>query len=51
MLKELEAIFNKQNKLDIQQYYEDGIFTDSKGNSFGTRVVIIIPKVYNYDLL
>ncbi|MBK8564423.1 MAG: hypothetical protein IPN76_14075 [Saprospiraceae bacterium] len=32
MLKELETIYNLQNRLPISQRYEDGIFTDETGN-------------------
>ncbi len=48
MLSEIEKIFNKQNKLKISQQYIDGIYTDSEGLSYGTKVIITIPKQYNY---
>ena len=50
MLKELETIFNKQNELPISQIFEDGIFTDENGMQYGTRMVIRLPRKYNYNL-
>ena len=48
MLSEIEKIFNKQNKLKISQQYIDGIYRDSEGLYYGTKVIITIPKQYNY---
>ena len=48
MLNELMFIFNKKNKNNMRQYYEDGIYTTSEGIHFGTRVIIEIPKGYKY---
>ncbi len=50
MLTEIEKIFNKQNKLKISQQYIDGIYTDSEGSTYGTKVIITVPKQYTYIL-
>lgn len=50
MLKELETIYNNQNDLNLSQTYEDEILTDESGKSYGTRVIITIPKNYNFEL-
>ena len=52
MLKELHTMFNQSesNKEKIESWYEDAIFTDELGNTYGTRVHIRIPKVYQYKL-
>ncbi|MEO6038459.1 MAG: histidine kinase, partial [Saprospiraceae bacterium] len=50
MLQELATIYNRQNRLPIEQQYEDGIFTTPDGKIYGTRVIIRIPKIYQYDL-
>lgn len=50
MLKELETIFNKHNEFHLQSWYEDDIFTNEKGEKHGTRVHIVIPKNYIYDI-
>ncbi len=50
MLKELEEIFNKQNDLVLQSWYEDAIFTNENGEGYGTRVHIALPKKYNYEI-
>ncbi len=50
MLKELETIHNRQNALPLEQHYENGIFVDADGRAYGTRVVVRIPKQYNFDL-
>ncbi len=49
MLQELELIYNKQNALPLEQRYEDGIFVDAAGERFGTRVVVRMPKQYNFE--
>ena len=50
MLRELEKIYNKNNRLKISQTYYDGIFTEETGEKYGTRVVIRIPKAYSYKI-
>jgi len=50
MLRELENIYNRSNKLHISQTYYDDIFTDATGRAYGTRVVIKIPKNYDYNI-
>jgi len=50
MLKELETIFNKQNELSISQTFEDDIFTDKHGEKYGTRMIIRLPRTFNYNL-
>jgi len=50
MIKRLIEIFNTKNKEKVIQYYEDGIFTDSKGIKHGTRVVIRYPLYYSFNL-
>lgn len=50
MLKELETIFNKQNELALSQTFQDDIFTDEKGNKYGTRMIIQLPRIFNYEL-
>ena len=49
MLQELEFIYNKQNTLPLEQRYEDGIFEDARGRYFGTRVIVRMPKRYNFE--
>ncbi len=49
MLQELELIYNKQNALPLEQRYEDGIFVDAAGERFGTRVIVRMPKQYNFE--
>jgi hypothetical protein len=50
MLKELEKIYNQQNKWKISQHYEDDIFVNDQGIKHGTRAIVRIPKQYNYQL-
>ena len=50
MLKELIEIYNLNNTYKLSQKYEDGIFSTSSGEKYGTRVILQIPKKYNYDL-
>lgn len=49
MLKELETIYNKQNALPLTQEYEDNIFVDASGKGYGTRVIVRMPKDYNFE--
>ncbi|MCB0648487.1 MAG: histidine kinase [Saprospiraceae bacterium] len=49
MLQELHQLFNVVNSCKISQEYEDDIFGESE-TSFGTRVKIVIPKEYKYEL-
>jgi S-adenosylmethionine:tRNA-ribosyltransferase-isomerase (queuine synthetase) len=49
MLRELEAIYNKQNQLPLEQLYQDDIFVDAAGNGYGTRVIVRMPKDYNFE--
>ena len=49
MLRELEMIYNKQNTRPLQQLYEDEIFTDASGKGYGTRVIIRMPREYNFE--
>lgn len=49
MLKELETIYNRQNPLPLEQIYQDDIFMDAEGKSFGTRVIVRMPKDYNFE--
>ena len=50
MLQELETIYNTQNQYHLEQFYEDNLFTLPDGTQYGTRVVIRIPKKYNFEL-
>ncbi len=50
MLQELEVIYNRQNRLPIEQTYEDNICVDDEGKLHGTRVVVRVPKNYNYEI-
>jgi sensor histidine kinase YesM len=50
MLQELEIIYNKQNNFEIKQFYEDEIFETTGGVKYGTRVILQIPKQYNYEI-
>ena len=50
MLRELATIYNRQNRLPIEQEYEDGIFVTPDGLPYGTRVIIRIPKAYHYAI-
>ena len=50
MLAELIRIFNSKNHQKITQRYEDEIYTDATGKGFGTRVIITIPKKYQYAI-
>ena len=49
MLVEMAEITNRHNADKISYRYEDGIFTDSKGLRFGTRVHLFFPTTYNYE--
>ncbi len=49
MLKELETIYNRQNQHPLEQFYEDDIFVDMEGKGYGTRVIIRMPKDYNFE--
>lgn len=48
MLSELHQIFNEQNNNKITTIYEDEIF-EKNGESYGTRVKIIVPKNFDYS--
>jgi hypothetical protein len=48
MLREMQAFYNKQNTQAMSHTYEDGIFEDVAGNTFGTRVTIRLPLNYSY---
>ncbi len=50
MLEELLAIYNKQNTYKLTQEFFDDIYTTEQGVSFGTKVIIKIPKNYNYTI-
>lgn len=51
MVNELAAIYNQYNALNIHTRYEDFIFaSEAGGDRFGTRVIITVPKQYNYEL-
>ena len=49
MLQELQAIYNRQNEIPLEQWYEDGIFTTADGYPYGTRVIVRMPKDYNFE--
>ncbi len=49
MLKELETIYNRQNPLPLEQIYQDDIFVDEEGKPYGTRVIVRMPKQYNFE--
>ncbi len=50
MLEELMEIYNKKNKLKLTQEFIDDIYTDEYGIPFGTKVIVKIPKNYNYKI-
>lgn len=51
MVNDLAAIYNQYNAQKIQTRYEDFVFSSEAGRAcFGTRVIITIPKQYNYEL-
>ncbi len=50
MLQEIQEIYNLQNQLFINQTYEDTPFVNELGKKYGTKVIIQIPKDYNFDL-
>ena len=51
LLNNLQAIFNRVNKLQITTHYEDLPFNDPLTNEkYGTSVSILIPKTYRYEL-
>ena len=51
MVNELAAIYNQYNEWKVETRYEDFIFaSEAGGDRFGTRVIITIPKQYNYEL-
>lgn len=50
MMTELIRAFNLDNRLKLQQYFEDDIFTKPDGTPYGTRSIILIPKSFNYEL-
>ncbi len=49
MLERLAKIHNRQNVFPIYSRYEDDIFTGENGESYGTRVLIFIPKKFDYE--
>lgn len=49
MLKELQMIYNRQNRLPLEQYYEDDIRTDAGAGRHGTRAIVRIPKDYQFE--
>jgi len=52
MLKELHVMFNhnKNNEFKIKGWYEDLIYEDEKGQKYGTRKNILIPKKFTYEI-
>jgi sensor histidine kinase YesM len=51
MLLDIEKVFNRKNKLPIfTQLYDDDYLTDTEGERYGTKVTILIPKHYNYEI-
>lgn len=51
MLEDLQKLFNAYNEEKIVSYVEDNIFSDPQtGAGFGTRIIILIPKKYDYDI-
>ena len=51
MLKDLQNLFNIYNEEKISSRIEDNIFTDpNNGKGFGTRITILIPKKYEYEI-
>ena len=49
-MDDLIALFNRYNKGQIMVRYEDFVFGEKTGERHGTRVQVIIPKNYNYEL-
>lgn len=51
MLKDLQKLFNAYNEEKIISRLEDGIYFNARnGSSYGTRIIILIPKRYNYEI-
>ncbi len=50
MLKKLHEIYNVRNSNKITSNYHDSPFTDENGANYGTKLTIIIPKNYQYEL-
>lgn len=50
MLAEIQQILNKKNRLKLSQTYHDGIYTDEKGEKYGTCVEILIPKLFDFQI-
>ncbi len=50
VMDNLIALLNAYNKEPIMVKYEDHIFNNPLRGGYGTRVVIFIPKNYNYEL-
>ncbi len=51
MLKDLQKLFNAYNEEKIISHLEDGIYFNARnGSSYGTRIIILIPKRYNYEI-
>lgn len=50
MLQEIILIYNQYNKTKLVTTYEDNIFTNSEGKKFGTRVILTLPKNYQYEI-
>ncbi|MEM1327254.1 MAG: histidine kinase [Bacteroidota bacterium] len=50
MLRQMLDVFNQYNVSPITMIYEDEIFQNNMMESFGTRVIIQIPKYYTYEI-
>ncbi|MCB9284407.1 MAG: histidine kinase [Lewinellaceae bacterium] len=50
VMDDLIRLFNLYNREKITVSYEDRIFSDPIAGTFGTRVIIFIPKNYQYEL-
>lgn len=50
MLNQLIAIYNEYNPIKINIQYEDFIFKNDSRPAYGTRVILLIPKKYQYEI-
>ncbi len=50
VMDDLVRLFNQYNAVPLTIKYEDRIFKDTDGSGYGTRVLIFIPKNFNYEL-
>lgn len=50
VMSDLVRLFNQYNPVPLTVSYEDRIFNNETEGGYGTRVIIYVPKNYNYEL-